>query len=1161
MKDTLKSIGFAAIIAAITFAALSLAGCSNGTSDSGGGGLKTLTGTITISPSDNVTAGTELAANYSGSETVTYQWNKDGGAITGATGGKHTPAETGSYTVTVSAAGYNPKTSAAVTVTGQPLADLPGNVTISPSTGVTTGTVLTASYSGTEMVSFLWNKDGALIPGASGNKYTPAEAGSYTVTASAAGYKSKTSAAVAVTGASLPDLAGNVSISPSSGVTTGTELTASYSGTEAVSWQWNKDGAAIPGASGNKYTPAEAGSYTVTAGAEGYKSKTSAAVAVTQAPLADLPGAVTISPSSGVTTGTALTASYSGTVAVSWQWNKGGSAITGAVQSTYTPAEEGSYTVTASAAGYNPKTSAAVAVTGAPLPDLPGNVTISPSSGVTVGMPLTAAYSGTVAVSWQWNKDGAAIPGTSGNQYTPAEAGSYTVTASAAGYKSKTSAAVAVTGAPLPDLAGNVTISPNTDVRTGTELTAYYSGDETITYQWNRNDSAITGAAQFKYTPSQTGSYTVTVSAAGYKSKTSAVVTVTLPDLTGTVTISPNTDVKTHMELTASYSGTEAVTYQWKRGDTNAGTNSSKYTPLEAGNYTVTVSATGYNSKTSAAVTVTIADLAGNITISPSGDSGIGTELTANYSGSETITYQWKRGAANVGTNSSKYTPTQAGSYTVTVSATGYNSKASGAVTITAETGVPGADLAAKLAWLKSNAQSNTSYIITVDKDESLDGITYYGAQRDDINYIGYYYADSYDEKTNITIRLTGGQSVSLSSGTDNLFLIMRGVTLILDQITLNGGVQARGGALEMKTGAKFGGSNYVSLYGGTFTMSGGKIGSSVSVGNGTFMMSGGEIGSVSVGNGTFTMNGGKISNSKGDRGVLVGSDGSFTMNNGEISGNIPDDTFGSSQITYRRGGGVFIAGGTFTMNGGKITGNTAAFEAGFANYDFYSQGGGVYVDSGTFTMNDGEITGNTASVSDPNRKALNRDLYSQGGGVFMRTGTFTMKGGKISGNTASSETSYNNYLYSYGGGVFIAGGTFTMSGGEISGNTASGIPYNTSYSSYAYGGGVSIAGGTFTMSGGEITGNTASTAGNSSTSYSRGGGVNVDGGTFTKSGGTITGYDTVNGNVVKKGGVVQANMGHAAYVSSGSKRRETTAGPEVALNSGTAGTAGGWEN
>jgi hypothetical protein len=76
-------------------------------------------------------------------------------------------------------------------------------------------------------------------------------------------------------------------------------------------------------------------------------------------------------------------------------------------------------------------------------------------------------------------------------------------------------------------------------------------------------------------------------------------------DLSGTITITPNSGVETGTKLTATYSGSEVVSYQWKKDGGNAGANAKEYTPAEAGSYTVTVSATGYNSKTSAAVTVT----------------------------------------------------------------------------------------------------------------------------------------------------------------------------------------------------------------------------------------------------------------------------------------------------------------------------------------------------------------------------------------------------------------------------------------------------------------------------------------------------------------------------------------------------------------------------
>jgi hypothetical protein len=204
---------------------------------------------------------------------------------------------------------------------------------------------------------------------------------------------------------------------------------------------------------------------------------------------------------------------------------------------------------------------------------------------------------------------------------------------------------------------------------------------------------------------------------------------------------------------------------------------------------------------------------------------------------------------------------------------------------------------------------------------------------------------------------------------------------------------------------------------------------------------------------------------------------------------------------------------GTFTMSGGKISGNTSDY------------GGGVYMSGGTFTMRGGEISGNIVSASS----------YGEGGGVYVSGGTFTMSGGTISGNT----------VVSYGGGVSVSGsGTFTMNGGEISGNT----------SSYS-GGGVSVLNGTFTMSGGEISGNIVSAS-----SYGEGGGVYVHyDGTFTKqSGGTIYGSDAED--ALKNTADSGDDYGHAVYVWAGSKKRNSTAGVGVTLDSRVDGSAGGWE-
>jgi len=82
--------------------------------------------------------------------------------------------------------------------------------------------------------------------------------------------------------------------------------------------------------------------------------------------------------------------------------------------------------------------------------------------------------------------------------------------------------------------------------------------------------------------------------------------------------------------------------------------------------------------------------LSGNITVSPSGTVGLysGLTLTATYSGNEAVSLQWRMGTANLGAavnaKTAPYTPIVAGSYTVVVSASGYISKTSNTVIVTA---------------------------------------------------------------------------------------------------------------------------------------------------------------------------------------------------------------------------------------------------------------------------------------------------------------------------------------------------------------------------------------------------------------------------------------------------------------------------------------------
>jgi hypothetical protein len=76
--------------------------------------------------------------------------------------------------------------------------------------------------------------------------------------------------------------------------------------------------------------------------------------------------------------------------------------------------------------------------------------------------------------------------------------------------------------------------------------------------------------------------------------------------------------------------------------------------------------------------------------------------------------------------------------------------------------------LAEKLDWLNSHARDNKEYLIIVNGEESLAPCEL-----------------KCNNKTNVTVRLQGG-TVTLS-GSGSMFTVERGVTLILDNITLKG--------------------------------------------------------------------------------------------------------------------------------------------------------------------------------------------------------------------------------------------------------------------------------------------------------------------------------------------------------------------------------------
>ena len=493
-------------------------------------------------------------------------------------------------------------------------------------------------------------------------------------------------------------------------------------------------------------------------------------------------------------------------------------------------------------------------------PSLSGNITISPSGTVVVSTQLTATYTGTESVSYRWKRDSTNNVGTNSRYYTPDQAGEYTVTVSAAGFTGKTSAAVTVTPVSVPQLPGDITITPTGTVYVNAALIAEYTGTETVSYQWKRTSypEANVGTGLTTYTPNISGSYTVTVSAQGFQSKTSAEKTVLpIPDLPGNVTVSPNGRVIKNTPLTANYTGPQVVSWQWEEAvpdgflgftyENISGAVGVTYTPNQAGSYRAKAVYDGYNDKPSDAVSV-------YESVNPPEDSRSLAEKLA-----------WFENVNNVQAGHT-YTLNVGANETIAPQTISYFTLHDDVTIILKGSG------AERVVSLNGNGPLFTlSYHVILKLDEN---ITLKG----------------HSGNNDSLVRVTGGGKLVMEQGskiTGNTAPDGGGVYLYGGTFTMNGGT------ISDNTATNYGGGVYI--YGGTgiFTMTGGTIsGNTAKRGGGVYVQN------------RFVMSAGTITGNTASEyggGVYVQMNALLDKTGGTVSGY----NAGSSNNTVKDGSGV----------------------------------------------------------------------------------------------------------------------------------------------------------------------------------------------------------------------------------------------------------------
>ena len=298
---------------------------------------------------------------------------------------------------------------------------------------------------------------------------------------------------------------------------------------------------------------------------------------------------------------------------------------------------------------------------------------------------FAVAATGSAPLSYQWQQNGAGIAGaTAANYTTPAaipdnDGDMFAVMISnSAGSVASSSARLSVTA---PAIAPSITTQP-TDQSITTGQTATFSvvagGTAPLSYQWQKNGTAITGATSASYTtPAETtadngATFAVVVSnSAGSATSGSAKLNVAAPGgpVAPSITVQP-ADQSIQAGQTATYSvtatGTAPLSYQWrKNGTAIAGATSASYTTpaqttADSGATFAAVVSNSAGSVISRAARLTVTAVAPTITAQPA-DQSIRAGQTATFSvvasGTAPLSYQWrKNGAAIAGATSASYT-------------------------------------------------------------------------------------------------------------------------------------------------------------------------------------------------------------------------------------------------------------------------------------------------------------------------------------------------------------------------------------------------------------------------------------------------------------------------------------------------------------------------